>query len=249
MSAGASTPINLTNFTTGTRIDLPYGAEKLSVSPLGILYTSSSGRITEYNPDTLAVVATLPVVGNPSPLKFSPDGSRAFFLNTTPQIGARTVQSFRTAQRDLTEWPAFSFTSSAPVFEDLLVASNDRIFAYERANQSLWEITASPLGGQVTNLNGSIVGNQVYGVALSNEVPSARFLYVLTQGSSQPSLRRINLSDFPVVAKLAAASAAKATDTPKRDNVTRVDFMMNAVIRMPSRSGTGSVESGLRPSA
>ena len=155
-------PINLVNLTAGTRKDLPYSGSIMTLSPTGSLYVSSSGRIAEYNSATLAEVATIPVIGTPGALKFSPDATRAFFINSTPQNVGRSIQTFRVAQRDITEWPPFDFNNPAPVFDELLVASNDRLFALQRSANTLWEITASPLGGVVTNIGGSVVTPHVY---------------------------------------------------------------------------------------
>ncbi len=197
----AITTLNLTTMTAGTRTDLPTLGNTISVSPVGQIYITGANRIGEYNPTDLSQAAVFSVFGTPDRIKFTPDGTRAYYINLTPQAVGRSLQSFRTAQRDLSEWPPFSFTIPAPIFDDVFVVANDRVLVYQKSAKTLYEITPSPLSGVATNLNNSIVADKVYAVVASNEIPSARFLYVITDDQSQVSLKRISLADNTVSVK------------------------------------------------
>jgi len=221
----AIAPVNLATFAVGTRTDLPYPGNRVTFSPLGQMYVSAGGRIVEYNPKTLAVIAALDVVGNPGRLYFTPDGSRAYYLNQNPENSARSIQTFRTAQRDITEWPAFSFTQTAPFFDELIVVSNDRLFAYQKAEKKLWEVTPSPLGAVVTTFNNSYLADKVFAVTKSGEYPSARFLYVIATDSSRTALKRISLANDTVNAEVATnltTGALRFLSVPPQTGVSNI---------------------------
>jgi uncharacterized protein (TIGR03437 family) len=192
--SGSITPINLTNFTAGTRVDIPVPGANIALSPLGRLFVSSGNRISEYNPQTLALIADISVLATPGPMRFTPDGSRMYFVNRTPTIGGRAIVSIRLADRVVTDWPPFNPSVPPPNFEDVYIASNERILAWDRSQTTLWEIGTSPLSGTPLNIAGVLQANKVYGVALSQEYPAARFLYVLTESGNQFAMKRIALA-------------------------------------------------------
>lgn len=218
-------PVNLSTFAVGTRTDLPYPGTRVTFSPLGQMYVTAGGRIVEYNPKTLAVIAALDVVGNPGRLYFTPDGLRAYYLNQNPENSARSIQTFRTAQRDITEWPPFSFTQTAPYFDELIIVSNDRLFAYQKAEKKLWEVTPSPLGAAVTTFNNKFLADQVFAVTKSNEYPSARFLYVLATDSSRTALKRIALANDAISAEAntnLTSGAVRFVSVPPQTGVSNI---------------------------
>lgn len=190
--AGSITPVNLTNLTAGTRKDLPAPASALAVSPLGTLYASGAFRVFEFNPQTLALTRELDPVATPGPMHFTPDGSRMYFVNRNPGIGRRVIFSIRLSDGNIAAWQ-ITDGLPLPIFEDVYVVSNDRVLAWEKANHKLWEISTSPLTGTLINMPGVLEADKVFAVAASQEIPSARFLYVLTESGNQGALKRIAL--------------------------------------------------------
>ncbi|MEI9812529.1 MAG: hypothetical protein WDO18_07545 [Acidobacteriota bacterium] len=185
--------VDLTTMLVSTPVDIPYAGSALALSPLGRLYVSGSDAIGEYNAQTLELVANIPVTGRPGTLRFTPDGTRAYFPNLTPEFGGRSLQSFRTAVRDVTGWPGSS--ASAPRFEDVLVASADLVYALDRTSGNLWKITTNPLTGVAANFPGVLDSNQVYAAAISDEQPVAANLFVVGSYNGQLAIKRIKLSD------------------------------------------------------
>lgn len=168
----------------------------LTMSPNGVLYVSAQDGIGEYNVATLERLATILVTGRPGPLRFTPDGTRAYFANLTPEFGGRSIQTFRTRQRDTTGWPLPNTLPTMPRFDDVLIASADMIFALDRATSTLWRIFPDPLVGQAAQFPNIVDSNQVFSAAISNEIPEARFLYLLGSYNGNLAVRRINLGDF-----------------------------------------------------
>ncbi len=188
------TPINLTTLTAGTKVSILRAGETISISPTGKLYVPTRNVITEYDPNTLQVVNETQGSFLPGRMKFNLEGTRAYFVDKA-DFQAYSYVVFNTVARTATGWPANIFTTYAPVFDEIYVAGPGRLFGLERSKTTLWEITDDPIGAAPVNLPAAVVANVVFGAAVSNELPAARYLYVLTEESARPTIARIALAN------------------------------------------------------
>lgn len=188
--------VDLSNFLSSTSVDIPFAGLSLAMSPNGQLYVAAQDGIGEYNPQTMQRVATIPITGRPSQIRFSPDGTRAYFANLTPEFGGRSIQSFRTTQRDVTGWPLPNTVQTMPRFSDVLVTSNDTVYALDRTAATLWRIFTNPLNGSVVTLPNIADTNQIFSAAISNETPQANFIYLLAGYNGAVAIKRVSLRDM-----------------------------------------------------
>ncbi len=190
----------------GDPLSLPFRGRGIFLSPQNFLYVTFSNQIRRYDPDTLTLVdnGIIDVLATPGPLNFTPDGTAAYMVNNDPFVGGRALLRLDIATSTITDWPAFNPNMLPPVFESLLVAGNNRIFGYSRDNTTLYDVTMNPLGATKTALNDLFPADQVLGAAISNELPSARFLFVLINNGNQTNLLRIDLSNNTINAQVLA---------------------------------------------
>lgn len=205
--------VNLTNQQRLVAVpySLPFGgATSIALSPLGLLYVAEINRIYEVDPANLSQAAnplssgvnclSLPtpcvevqMTATPGNLHFTPDGTTMYFVNLTPNTGGQSILQLTLATHALTTWPAFT-GNPPPVYSDCYVVSNTRVFAYSPTTTTLWDITPSPLGGVVSLLNSIVPVQNILAVAVSGEIPSARFLYLLIANGNQTNIARVDLA-------------------------------------------------------
>ena len=75
--------------------------------------------------------------------------------------------------------------------DQILVAGNNRVFGYTASSTKLWDIAPSPLG-LTPSVLGSVPTSSVVAAAVSDERPSARYLYLLV---SDHNFYRVNLAN------------------------------------------------------
>jgi uncharacterized protein (TIGR03437 family) len=203
-SASKVTQINLA---THVKVDMtPFqygGVTSIAFSPLGLLYVAGVNRLYEINPVTLTLTTNGPT-GNgtvgldatPGPLHFTPDGTTLFFVNTTANVTGPSIYQVTLSNLSSTNWPLV-VESTPPLLSDVLVAGNGRVFAVSPSTATLFDVTTSPLTLTTSTSIGSLSGQSqnVIAAAVSNELPSAVYLYLIVQGSSQTSLYRVTLSN------------------------------------------------------
>jgi uncharacterized protein (TIGR03437 family) len=141
----------------------------------------------------------------PGPLHFTPDGSRAYFVNRTPEIVGFYVLYLRTTERDVKGWYK---PNDAPVFDDILIASADRVYGLERNANRLWQLDVGNLSGQVVDIPNVLDAHHVLAAAISTESPSARFLYVIENTLNPPTMKRIDLASQSLHLEATATSGA-----------------------------------------
>ncbi|MEO5924839.1 MAG: hypothetical protein ABIR70_13550 [Bryobacteraceae bacterium] len=188
------TPINLTSLSAGNKVSILRAGESISISPQGKLYVPTRNVITEYDSNTLQVLGETQGSFLPGRLNFNLDGTRAYFIDRA-DFQAYSIVAFNPQNRTTTGWPANIFTTYAPVFDEIHVAGPGRLFGLERSKSTLWEITDDPLSAAPINMPGAVASNVVFAAAVSNEIPAARYLYVLTEESARPTLARIALAN------------------------------------------------------
>jgi len=206
------TQISLASRTkVGSPLQLTGGATSISFSPLGLLYVGAVNRVFEINPSTLTVTpnGTMTPNATPGPLHFTPDGTTIYFANTSSSAtggsGGSIVQIVL-ATYAITSWPLGN--GNATPIDDVLIAGNSRIFAISYSTTTLFDVSTSPLSMTVSSLN-SVLNNQAQSVlaaAVSNELPSSLYLYLLVATGGQNSLYRITLATNTVSTQINAAA-------------------------------------------
>jgi uncharacterized protein (TIGR03437 family) len=209
------TQINLaTRAKVGSPLQLTGGATSIAFSPLGLLYVGAVNRVFEINPTTLSVTVngTMTPNATPGPLRFTPDGSTMYFANTTSSAfggsGGSIVQ-ITLATYGIATLPVASGSSPVPI-NDVIIAGNSRIFAISNSTTTLFDVSTSPLGISVSSLN-NVLNNQAQNVlaaAVSNELPSSLYLYLVVAASGgQNVLYRITLSTNQVSTQVNTSTA------------------------------------------
>jgi uncharacterized protein (TIGR03437 family) len=207
--------------------------QSMTMSPLGLLYVSAGNEIDEINPPTLAAAAlnggSFPSTGlstpvkigvnaTAGPLQFSTDGTTAYFINLTPNSG-NSLLAMSLPSHSVVTWPPFVAGHTPEAFDSILVAGGNstgsptRLFAHSAADTTLWDVSpdlSTPLAScnQIvcpSAVLSSSLDTSVLSMVLSNELPSARFLFVLIGGGSQASIYRVDLSTNSVTSQASAA--------------------------------------------
>lgn len=190
----------------GQPLQLTGDATSIEFSPLGLLYVGAVNRVFEINPATLAVTpnGTMTPNATPGKLHFTPDGTTMYFANTTSNVTGGSIIQITLATYGIVSWPASGVTST-PI-DDVLIAGNSRIFAISYSTTTLFDVSTSPLSLSVSSLN-NVLNNQAQNVlaaAVSNELPSALYLYVVVATGGQNTLYRITLATNQVSTQVGA---------------------------------------------
>jgi uncharacterized protein (TIGR03437 family) len=191
----------------GQPLQLSGNATSISFSPLNLLYVTATNHVYEIDPSTLTVTpsGTMTPNATPGPLRFTPDGTTAYFVNTTSNITGGSILQITLATHYVASWPPFNGVTPTPL-DDVLVAGNGRVFAVSYSTATLFDVVTSPLGLAANSSLSSIVNVQgVSAAALSNELPSAVYLYLLAATNGSPNIYRINLSTNQVSAQATSA--------------------------------------------
>jgi len=190
--------LDLTNFqTSASQLNQSSGANGMVLSPRGLLYVSTNAnRILEIDPVTMTVtnLGQISVPGQPGPLQFTPDGNTAYFVNRTVCGTCSPIFQLNVQAHSINQWLPTD-GSLPPVIDQVLVAGNNRVFALSLGATTLYDITPSPLAlttSTLSNTAAAIPVNSVFAAAVSNEVPSARYIYLLF---NDHNFYRINLSN------------------------------------------------------
>jgi hypothetical protein len=202
------TQINLKTLSkVGSPLQLTGDATSIEFSPLGLLYVGAVNRVFEINPSTLTVTpnGTMTPNATPGKLHFTPDGTTMYFANTTSNVTGGSILQITLATYGIVSWPPPNGSTPTPI-DDVLIAGNSRIFAISYSTTTLFDVSTSPLSLSVSSLN-SVLNNQAQNVlaaAVSNELPSSLFLYVVVATGGQNTLYRITLATNQVSTQVAA---------------------------------------------
>jgi uncharacterized protein (TIGR03437 family) len=183
----------------------------IAFSPLGLLYVGATNRIIEINPSTLTVTpnGTMTPNATPGPMHFTPDGTTLYFANTTSNVTGGSIVQITLGTYTIATWPPENGTSPTPI-DDVIVAGNSRVFAISYSTTTLFDVSTSPLSMSVSSLN-NVLNNQaqnVTGAAVSNELPSSLYLYLIVGPSGgQSVLYRITLATNQVSTQVNAAGS------------------------------------------
>lgn len=216
-----------TGLPTGTALSLTGGAQSITLSPLGLLYVTAANRIFEINPSTLQLTAggTIAVNATPGPLRYTGDGSTAYFINKAPAIGNASFYQMNVATHSLSAWPGVGSNNPAQLFDEIYVAGPNNVVAYSSAAGTVYDITSPPLTAAITALGGqSLQAGHVAGVAVTNELPLAQSLFALVNVGSSFSLTRVDL----------------ATNTVPETSIAPVTTGIMQLAVVPPQSGAAS---------
>ena len=197
------TAINLSVATPtviGSSLELPGGVTDISTGPTGSIYVLATNRMFVLDPSSNSIRPNgeIAFVGTPRSLVFTPDGKWGLTINTTPVIGGKSIIAFDlTSNAPPSTWPAGQV--DVPLFDKLLVASNSLAFLWARENSTLYDLDISPLNVRESSLRVVTSINRILDAEVSNELPNARFLYVIVNNGGSRTLQRIELTAEPSV--------------------------------------------------
>ncbi len=167
--------ISGTNFTIAGSVLLTGGVYTgLATGPNGIIYASMTNQVVAIDPVTITQYgAEMSVNGLPGRLSFTPDGLRAVAVNS------QTITGSSAFVFDLPNRTTSKVSTIPEVLDDVLVVSNSRAIARSTGG-NLYEITISPASIAQAAIAGQQAISNVTGIAISNELPNAKHLYVTT---------------------------------------------------------------------
>ena len=214
-------PVVLRDPVTGN--SLGGNAQALTLSPFGLLYVSAGNQILEMDPATLQTVSPtyveISVNATAGPLQFSTDGAWAYFINLAPQFGGQSLLRMAlptpatpsASGHTVISWPPFVAGQQPEVFDSIVIAGGtstgapQRLFAHSPNDSTLWDVAPDFSTVGVSALNGILPATSVVSIALSNEIPSARYLYTLVGSGTQASIYRVDLTTNAVTSQASAA--------------------------------------------
>ncbi len=186
----------------------------LTLAPSGLLYVTGGGGIYEVTAGAANLFACSSVSSNqspplcitpngmisvrakPGPLHFTPSGKVAYAVNADPAVYPTSLVELTVATHAVATWPPNNTSSTPPAFSDVIVAGESEIFAISTTDPNypttLWDVAPSPLNATADTSFGSIIpANEVSSAIVSNELPTAQYLYALVANGD---LYRIDLT-------------------------------------------------------
>ncbi|MCU1336220.1 MAG: hypothetical protein JWO19_1801 [Bryobacterales bacterium] len=239
--------VNLTSFQTSQFLYMPYMATSVTLSPLGLLYVTLAGdQLYEIDPATLTITTSGRIqipAGIFGPLRFTPDGSTAYSVNRNAPIcsACASLLELNVATHAVSSWPAAPDPNNPPpLFDDVFVAGNSNVYAFSSTfpTTKLWDVTPAPLSVAASALGNFPNGpglpiNNVVGIAISNERPTARFLYLIISDSR---IMRVNITAGNIDAQtsigLQNGSALTFTPIPAQSGAANF-FTLNRNLSVP----------------
>jgi uncharacterized protein (TIGR03437 family) len=214
----AVTAIDVATRKGTAQLSLDAGAAvSIAVSPAGFIYVACENVLFEINPAATVAsqcgtnggapplcVTTKGEIDNiqaiPGPLHFTPSGSYLYLVNTNPGNGPSLFQ-INLSTKAVASWPPPT-GGNQPLFTDVYIAGENQIYALSAADSTIWDVTPTALAvAPSTTLATAIPVNSVLAVALSNELPTARYLYALLSQSPQNNLVRVDLSTKTITSR------------------------------------------------
>lgn len=191
----------------------------VAVGPNGMVYVSATNRVYEIDPRTMTLTLPdgIPLNGRPGKLAFTPDGRYALAVNQTPVAGNSSVLLFDLNSKILVG----TVPNFGVVLDTIVPAGNNRAFAYSSQNQTLYQVSLSPLNIDVPTFGSIGTITNVAAIAVSQELPQPRFLYVVTS----TSVYRITLSTNELSGQIALTtipSRASYAEPASTNPVTQI---------------------------
>jgi len=185
-----------------------------SLSPLGLLYVTADNQILQINPTILQSCQAAPLTcapttlitgfnALPGPLQFTPDGGYAYCVNQNPSIGGQAL--IRLSLPAVAGAAVLKTYPSQEVFDGIFVAGQNRIFAHSPGDTTLWDVATDLSSVTVSALQSVLPATTVYSVAISDELPSAQYLYAVAGGASLADVYLVNLSSSSATGEAASS--------------------------------------------
>ncbi len=204
-------PIFLRDPSTGA--SLGGDATSFSLSPLGLLYVTAGNQILQINPTILQTCQASPLTCVPTtiisvtatagPLQFTPDGAYAYCVNQTSAIGGQAL--LRLSLPAVAGASSIKVYRSTEMFDSILVAGQNRIFAHSPGDTTLWDVATDLSSVTVSTLQGVLPATTIYSVAISDELPSAQYLFALGGGASLSDVYMVSLSTNSAIGEAASS--------------------------------------------
>lgn len=170
------------------------------VGPNGLLYVSAQNRVYEVDTRSMTLRGEITVSGLPGKLQFTPDGTKALAVNTTPTTGT-ILFVFDLTTRTLAASYPYAFTLT---LDQIVITGNDRAYGLSLAAGRISKITLTPLAVDTVSFTDLGTTGNIVSVTASNEFPNARNLYFLDSGY----FYMIDLGTNRLVQKVALAKPA-----------------------------------------
>lgn len=169
------TAVDLATQTVAAPLVLTAEPRTMVMGPNGLLYVSALNRVYEIDTRSMTVRGEIIVAGLPDKLVFTPDGTKALAVNTTPTTGV-ILFAFDLTTRTLAGTVPYGFTVT---LDKIVVTSNDRAYALSLPSGRLYKVILSPLSMENVSFTNLGTTGSLIAVAASNEVPQAQQLYFL----------------------------------------------------------------------
>ena len=180
--------LNTNTVVGGTTITVPGQGSGVVVGPNGLVYVSTGNLIQVIDGRTMTIVKEIQLNASPGKLVFSPDGKTAVAVNRTITTGS-SILIFDTVANKLQD----TFPRENVTYDRIVFGAGARFYVLSTQTATLYEMTISPktIGVPIFSGIGSITS--VTDMAVSGEVPSSRFLFLLAPGT----IHRLDLSSNP----------------------------------------------------
>lgn len=184
-STARLTAVDLATRQASGSVTLTNRPNSVVVGPNGIVYVTAQNSIYEIDPATLAIRATIAVVGTPGKLNFTPNG-RLAIAPSSVTFGGRGAFLLNVANRTVADigGAAYTLVDVAVAGDNLAYGATDRGALYVLNLGNDGTLTAAPAA-----FVGAGVPSAINEIANTGELPRPRFL-VLSSGTY---LYRVNL--------------------------------------------------------
>ncbi len=161
---------------------LVLGAEPqtMAVGPNGLLYVSAQNRLYEIEPRTLTLRGEIALSGTPGRLSFTPDGTKALAVDTTPINSGYILYCLDLTNRTILGAYPYARTIT---LDQVVVTSNDRAYGLSLALGNVYRIGFSPLVVENANISELGTTGKIVALTQSNEAPFAKNLYFMDSTS------------------------------------------------------------------
>jgi uncharacterized protein (TIGR03437 family) len=196
------TVVNVNTLAVLGSISIPGLSTGVAVAPSGRVYVSAENRIYEIDGGSVALTGQILLNGRPGRLVFTPDGKHALALNQTPVTGKMIWYFNLDTVTEEAYWSNINET-----VDKIVVVGNNRAFASSISGR-LFDIALNPFlldEATFSNLPGNQKFSGVRSITASDELPSAKYLFV---AASDGSLTRVNLATDLTAGQVSPGSVA-----------------------------------------
>jgi|GEM_PF-418774 len=212
-------------------LDLAGSPTAISVSPSGIVYVSATNVLYEIDPVTNQARAQIALNGLPGKAAFTEDGRYALLPNGGAFVATGLAFLVDLANRQLAG--VVPRTGSVPelVLEQLAAVDNNTFFGVSISTRQLVRVTISPLEARTYGF--FLAGKtDVRALAVSRELPSARYIFVATGTSltrGRLSTQVTEEQTLPVPSGRLVLAGAASTNAPAADGFRRFNDNQSVV--------------------